>query len=145
MYIEVDGTGVPMVADELAGRKGKQPDGTAQTREVKLGSIFTQTRCDEAGRPERDYASTTYAGSFEPADAFGLRIRDEARRRELGRSRKVIFIVFRNHGLWPWVSGYAPAQLLTNCLSPYGGLPKAPCFARGCLLCPTCKEGSPRG
>jgi hypothetical protein len=46
-----------------------------------------------------------------------------------------IFIVFRNHGLWPWVSGYAPAQLLTNCLSPYGGLPKAPCFARGCLLC----------
>jgi hypothetical protein len=45
-----------------------------------------------------------------------------------------VFIVFRNHGLWPWVSGYAPAQLLTNCLSPYGGLPKAPCFARGCLL-----------
>ena len=43
-------------------------------------------------------------------------------------------IVFRNHGLRPWVSGYAPAQLLTNCLSPYGGLPKAPCFARGCLL-----------
>lgn len=86
MYIAVDGTGVPMVADELAGRQGKQPDGTAKTREVKLGAIFTQTRCDEAGRPERDYASTTYAGSFEPADAFGLRIRDEARRRGLGRS-----------------------------------------------------------
>src|ERR1039457_5129467 len=46
----------------------------------------------------------------------------------------LVFIVFRNHGLWPWVSGYAPAQLLTNCLSPYGGLTKAPCFARGLLL-----------
>jgi hypothetical protein len=53
-------------------------------------------------------------------------------------SCRVSFIVFRNHGLWPWVSGYAPAQLLTNCLSPYGGLPKAPCFARGCLLGVVC-------
>jgi hypothetical protein len=92
MYIEVDGTGVPMVADELAGRKGKQPDGTAKTREVKLGAIFTQSRCDEQGRPERDYASTTYVGSFEPADAFGLRVRDEARRRGLGCARKTVFI-----------------------------------------------------
>lgn len=89
-----------MVADELAGRKGKQPDGTAKTREAKLGAIFTQTRCDEAGRPERDYASTTYAGSFEPADAFGLRIRDEARRRGLGRARKVVFI--GDGAAWIW-------------------------------------------
>ena len=100
MYIEVDGTGVPMVADELAGRKGKQPDGTAKTREVKLGSIFTQTGCDEAGRPERDYASTTYAGGFEPAVAFGLRVRDEARRRGLGRARKVVFI--GDGAAWIW-------------------------------------------
>lgn len=92
MYIEVDGTGVPMVADELAGRKGKQPDGTAKTREIKLGSIFTQSRCDEAGRPQRDYASTTYVGSFEAADVFGLRVREEARRRGLGRAHKVVFI-----------------------------------------------------
>jgi hypothetical protein len=100
MYIEVDGTGVPMVADELAGRKGKQPDGTAKTREVKLGSIFTQTGCDEAGRPERDYASTTYAGGFEPAVAFGLRVRDEARRRGLGCARKVVFI--GDGAAWIW-------------------------------------------
>jgi hypothetical protein len=30
-----------MVADELAGRKGKQSDGTAKTREAKLCAIFT--------------------------------------------------------------------------------------------------------
>lgn len=92
LYVEVDGTGVPMVADELAGRKGKQPDGTAKTREIKLGCVFTQTRCDEQGLPERDYGSTTYVGSFEPADLFGLRIRDEARRRGLGRAHRVVFI-----------------------------------------------------
>lgn len=92
MYVEVDGTGIPMVADELAGRKGKQPDGTAKTREIKLGCVFTQTRCDEQGLPERDYTSTTYVGSFEPAEVFGLRIRNEARRRGLGRVGKVVFI-----------------------------------------------------
>jgi hypothetical protein len=92
LYVEVDGTGIPMVADELAGRKGKQPDGTAKTREIKLGCVFTQTRCDEEGLPERDYASTTYVGGFEPAELFGRRIRDEARRRGLGRADKVVFI-----------------------------------------------------
>ena len=43
MYLAVNGTGVPMVAEELAGRAGKQPDGSAKTREVKLGCVFTQT------------------------------------------------------------------------------------------------------
>jgi hypothetical protein len=92
MYVEVDGTGVSMVASELAGRKGKQPDGSAKTREVKLGSIFTQTRCDEQGHPERDFSSTTYVGGFESAEAFGLRVRAEAQRRGIGRAQKVVFI-----------------------------------------------------
>lgn len=42
LYVEVAGTGAPMVPAALAGRKGKQPDGTAKTREVKLGGVFTQ-------------------------------------------------------------------------------------------------------
>lgn len=100
MYVEVDGTGVPMVASELAGRKGKQPDGTAKTREVKLGAVFTQTRCDEEGRPERDFASTTYVGGFETAEAFGLRVRAEARRRGIGRARQVVFI--GDGAAWIW-------------------------------------------
>ncbi len=100
MYIEVDGTGVPMVAAELAGRKGKQPDGTAKTREVKLAAIFTQTRCDEQGRAERDFASTTYVGSFEPAEPFGRQVRGEARRRGIGRAQKVVFI--GDGAAWIW-------------------------------------------
>jgi hypothetical protein len=92
LYVEVDGTGVPMVADELAGRKGKQEDGTAKTREIKLCALFTQTRCDENGLPVRDYASTTYSGSFECAQEFGLRVRREAQRRGAGRARKLVFL-----------------------------------------------------
>lgn len=100
LYLEVDGTGVPMVAPELAGRKGKQPDGTAKTREAKLGACFTQVRCDEEGRPERDFASTTYVGGFEPAEEFGLRVRAEAQRRGIARAQKVVFI--GDGAAWIW-------------------------------------------
>jgi len=100
LYAEVDGTGVPMVAEELAGRPGKQEDGSARTREVKLGAIFTQTQTDEEGLPVRDHASTTYAGSFEAAPDFGSRILAEARRRGLGRALKVVFI--GDGAAWIW-------------------------------------------
>ena len=36
MYLGMDGTGVPVRKAETAGRAGKQPDGSAKTREVKL-------------------------------------------------------------------------------------------------------------
>ena len=65
LTIEYDGTGVPMTKNEVAGRKGKQKDGTAKTREAKLGCVFTQTRFDEDGRPIRDPASTTFTGAIE--------------------------------------------------------------------------------
>src|SRR5689334_13478666 len=42
LYISADGTGVPMVPEELKGRPGKQKDGTAKTRQVYLGCAFTQ-------------------------------------------------------------------------------------------------------
>ncbi|MGH8526714.1 MAG: UPF0236 family transposase-like protein [Gammaproteobacteria bacterium] len=42
MYVSGDGTGVPMRGEELSGRKGKQPDGTAKTRQAYLGCVFTQ-------------------------------------------------------------------------------------------------------
>lgn len=80
VYVEVDGTGAPMVAEELVGRAGKQEDGSAQTREVKLGAVFTQTQTDEEGLPVRDYQSTTYVGGFESAPDFGTRVRAAARR-----------------------------------------------------------------
>ena len=100
MYVEVDGTGISMVAEELHGRKGKQPDGSAKTREVKLGCVFTQTRTDEEGQPMRDYHSTTYVAGFETAPEFGGRIRDEARRRELGRAKQVV--VIGDGAAWIW-------------------------------------------
>lgn len=99
-YVEADGTGVPMVAEELAGRPGKQVDGSAKTREVKLGAIFTQSKTDEEGAPMRDHNSTTYMGGFDPSVDFGVRLRREALRRGLARARTVAFI--GDGAAWIW-------------------------------------------
>lgn len=52
-----------VVAAELGimveGRRGKQADGSAKTRQVYLGCVFTQHRCDEEGHPVRGWDSTT--------------------------------------------------------------------------------------
>ena len=39
LYLGMDGTGVPVRKEELVDRPGKQPDGSAKTREVKLVTI----------------------------------------------------------------------------------------------------------
>lgn len=92
LYVEFDGTGVPMVPREVAGRRGKQEDGSARTREAKLGCVFTQHTFDEEGRPIRDRASTTFTGAIEPAARFGRRIYAEAVRRGLFEARRVVVL-----------------------------------------------------
>ena len=91
LYVEFDGTGVPMVPAEVTGRKGKQSD-VAKTREAKLGCVFTQTAFDEQGRPIRDPASTSFTGGIETADSFGWRIYAEAVRRGLFEAQRVVAI-----------------------------------------------------
>ena len=92
LYISTDGTGVPMTRTELEGRPGKQPDGSARTREVKLGCVFTQTYRDERGFPLRDPDSTTFVGAIEGADAFGWRLYSEALRRGLLAAQRVVVL-----------------------------------------------------
>lgn len=92
MYISYDGTGVPMIASELEGRKGKQPDGSSKTREMKLGCVFTQTTTDPEGFPIRDPETTTFVGAIEPAEQFGKRIYAEAVRRGLPNAEKVVVL-----------------------------------------------------
>ena len=92
LYISYDGTGVPMTKEDVAGRKGKQPDGSAKTREAKLGCVFTQTTTDARGFPVRDPESTTFVGAMETAEAFGLRIYGEAVRRGLFKAKQVVVL-----------------------------------------------------
>ena len=91
MYLGMDGTGVPVRKAELAGRAGKQADGSARTREVKLAAVWAGAT-DAHGRelPEREPGSVSYSAAVESAatrdaDAelspFALRAEREARRR----------------------------------------------------------------
>ena len=100
MYVCMDGTGVPVVKKETAGRKGKCEDGQAKTREAKLGCVFTQTGLDQKGRPVRDDESTSYTGAIETADVFGRRIYQEAMRRGMNWVKEVCMI--GDGALWIW-------------------------------------------
>ncbi len=89
-YISFDGTGVPVRKSELVGRPGKQADGSARTREAKLGCVFTQVGLDKEGHPQRDPDSTTYVGAIESSTLFGWRMYAEAVRRGLDQAKTVI-------------------------------------------------------
>lgn len=92
LYISFDGTGVPIRRVELGSRKGKQPDGSARTREVKLGCLFNQTSTDAEGRPVRVPESTTYVGAIESSGLFGHRLYAEALRRGLDQAQVVVVL-----------------------------------------------------
>ncbi len=143
LYIAIDGTGVPVVARESEGRKGKR-DERAKTREAKLGCVFTQTLLDDQGRPQRDECSTTYVGAIESAEQFGPRIYAEAVRRGLKRAGRIA--VLGDGATWIWniadehfhgaiqiVDLYHARQHLTELAkSIYGqGTPKATDWAAG--------------
>jgi len=100
LYVQMDGTGVPVVKKETLGRKGKTDGQPAHTREVKLGCVFTQTKCDKDGYAIRDPDSTTYTGAIENAEEFGKRIYVEAWKRGWGRAQKKV--VMGDGAEWIW-------------------------------------------
>ena len=100
LYVEMDGTGIPVVAAETEGRAGKVDGESAHTREVKLGCVFTQTGTDDEGRPVRDEDSTTYAGAIETCGEFGRRLYSEAWHRGWSHAGKKV--VLGDGALWIW-------------------------------------------
>jgi hypothetical protein len=100
LYVEMDGTGIPVVCKESEGRAGKQDGQPPHTREAKLGCVFTQTWVDEEGYPLRDEASTSYVGAIESCDEFGHRLYAEAWRRGWARAEKKV--VLGDGADWIW-------------------------------------------
>jgi hypothetical protein len=99
LYVSGDGTGIPMRKEALAGRRGKQPDGSAKTAQVYLGCVFTQHGCDPEGHPVRDYESTTYVSSLQSIDQFGPLLRREALRRGMATAGQVVLLIDGAAGL----------------------------------------------
>ncbi len=109
VYLGMDGTGVPLRAAALEGRAGKQPDGSAKTREVKLCTLWTAQTRDQEGRPTRDEGSVSYSAAIESAatrdtdrvpSPFARRVLREADRRGFPKAERQV--VLGDGALWIW-------------------------------------------
>ena len=108
LYVQMDGTGVPVVKKETLGRQGKTEGQPAHTREAKLGCVFTQATWDKEGYAMRDPDSTTYTGAIETAVEFGKRIYREAWKRGWCRARKKVVIGDGAEWIWTLVAEHFP-------------------------------------
>lgn len=111
LYVQMDGTGVPVVKKETVGRAGKTEGQPAHTREAKLGCVFTQTSWDEAGYPIRDPDSTTYTGAIETAEEFCKRIYREAWNRGWSRAAKKVVMGDGAEWIWNLAEPYFPGAI----------------------------------
>jgi hypothetical protein len=109
LYLGLDGTGIPMRAEELAGRTGKQPDGSAKTREVKICAVWSAEARDSEGLPMRDQGSVSYSAAIESAatpdiaehrSAFAERALRESTRRRFGEAQRMVVVA--DGAPWIW-------------------------------------------
>jgi hypothetical protein len=109
LYRGMDGTGVPMRAPGVAGRAGKQPDGSAQTREAKLVTVWSAESRDQKGTPIRDPGSITYSAAIESAaprdtppelSEFAARVLRKASRRGFAEATRRV--VLGDGAAWIW-------------------------------------------
>ena len=109
MYLGMDGTGVPMRPSEVAGRAGKQMDGSAKTREAKVVAVWSAESRDKEGRPMRDPGSITYSAAMESAAVpdtslqrsdLAERVLREATRR--GFTEAPRYAVLGDGAVWIW-------------------------------------------
>lgn len=111
LYIQMDGTAIPVVKKEIVGRQGKTEGRPAHTREVKFGCAFIQTKWDEEGYPIRDPDSTTYTGAIENAEEFGKRIYLEAWNRGWNRAEKKVVIGDGAEWIWNLADLHFPGAI----------------------------------
>ena len=116
LHLGLDGTGVPARKTEVEGRQGRQPDGTAKTREAKLAVVWSAETGDKEGRPVRDPGSATCNAAIETiatrdADAepapFARRIIRGAERRGFDRAARRAVL---GDGA-PWIRNFADGHL----------------------------------
>lgn len=116
LYLGIDGTGIPLRAEELAGVPGKT-EGGAKTREVKLCTIWSAESFDAEGIPIRDQGSVTYSAAIERASAldtakepsaFAQRVWRETQRRRFTQAARTVALGDGARWIWNVVEELFP-------------------------------------
>ena len=109
LYLGLDGTAVPVRPEETEGRPGRQPDGSAKTREAKLAVVWSAERTGADGAPARDPGSVTCSAAIESAAVrdtdtepapFAQRVVREAARRGFDAAERRV--VLGDGAAWIW-------------------------------------------
>jgi hypothetical protein len=117
VYLGMDGTGVPIRKEDLAGRAGTPPEGTAKTREVKLCTRWSAEGRDTDGTPMREAGSVPYSAAIESAaqtdtdevpSQFAARIEREATRRGVDRAACRAVLGAGAKGIWNLANEHCP-------------------------------------
>ena len=116
LYVGLDGTGVPVRKAETSGRPGKQADGSAKTREVKLVTVWSAEGRDKHGLPCRDPGSVSCNAAIESIatrdtdrmpSPFAERVRRELERRCVDHAERRVVL---GDGA-PWIWNFADEHL----------------------------------
>lgn len=124
-----DGTGFRICcARELLGRFGKQPDGSACTREVKIALVWESNTYTLEDIPIRDLVSVSSTGAIESAassgsedSAFSQRVEREMKRCRADEADQIV--VIGDGAAWIW---NVPTSIFRRpCAPSTGSMPKS--------------------
>ena len=119
LYLGIDGTGIPLRAEELTGVSSKT-EGGAKTREVKLCTIWSAESCDAQGIPLRDEGSVSYSAAIERASVpdiakepspFAQRVWREAQRRRFTQAVRRVTLGDGAPWIWNLVAELFPGAI----------------------------------
>jgi hypothetical protein len=119
LYLGIDGTGIPLRAEELTGLPGKR-EGAAKTREVKLCTVWSAESFDSDGTPLRDEGSITYSAAIESASipdvaqersAFAQRVWRETQRRRFTQAARTAALGDGAPWIWNLVGELFPGTI----------------------------------
>ena len=119
LYLGIDGTGIPLRAEELTGVSGKRA-GAAKTREVKLCTVWSAESLDTDGTPIRDEGSITYSAAIESAripdiakerSAFAQRVWRESQRRRFTQAERTATLGDGAPWIWNLVEELFPGAI----------------------------------
>jgi len=120
LYLGIDGTGIPLRAEELTGVPGKT-EGGAKTREVKLCTVWSAESFDAEGLPPlRDEGSVMYSAAMESASTpdlaqertpFAQRVWREAQRRRFPQAERRVTLGDGAPWIWNLVAELFPEAI----------------------------------